>query len=357
MSYSQPPPDPYGQQPQGGGFGQPQPPQQGGYGQPQPPQQGGFGQPQPPQQGGYGQPQPPQPGYGYPPPPPQPAQGGYGQPQPGYGQQPGFGQQPGYPPQPGYGQQPYGQVPQQGYGYPPPAAGGGNGKRNGIIIAAVVALVAVGVGVFFATKGGGGSSLADNGKKYKLTTPDTVAGDYNKDPDLADSDDTFNDDDLAKLKVLGVSDPTQVNAGYAKGSIITATQILEYAGIYGTVKDPGKVVDGMFAMLKKGTAEDKADGTTIETTGAPQSVKPAGMKSDAVMKCQQVKETDDSDGKKITINTTVCVWADYSTVAYVLPIDAAAALTGGSGGTAMSVADAGDLTSKVRNDVEVEIGG
>ena len=43
MSYNQPPPNPYGQQPQGGGYGQPGQPQQGGgYGQPQ---QGGYGQP------------------------------------------------------------------------------------------------------------------------------------------------------------------------------------------------------------------------------------------------------------------------------------------------------------------------
>jgi|GEM_PF-2508865 hypothetical protein len=355
MSYSQPPPNPYGgQQPQGDGYGQPQPPQQGGYGPPQPPQPGGYGQPQPPQQppqppqqGGYGQPQP---GYGY---PQQPAPGGYGQPQPP--QQGGYGQQPGYPPQPGYGQQPpYGQVPQQGYGYPQPGQGGGNGKRNGIVIGVVVALIAVGAGVFFATKGGGGgSALHNDGKKYKLTTPETVAGDYTKDPDMGDSD-NFDDDDLSKIKALGVTDATQVNAGYAKGSSITATDLLEYAGVYGTVKDPEKVVDGMFAMLKQGTEEDKKEGTKVETSGSPQTVKPAGMKSDAVIKCQQIKETGDDEGKSMTINTTVCVWADYSTVAYVLPVDAAAALAGG--GTAMSISDAGDLTAKVRNDVEVETG-
>ncbi|MEW1864319.1 hypothetical protein AB0399_28795 [Streptomyces sp. NPDC088194] len=342
MSYNQPPPNPYGDQPQGGGYGQPQPgppPQGGGYGQPQPPQQGGYGQP--PQGGGYGQPQP-QPGYGYPQQAPPPA--------PPYGGQPAYGQQ---PQQPGYGQQPpYGQVPQQGYGYPQPPQSGGNGKRNGIIIGIVVALVAVAGGVYFATKGSGSSSssLHDDGKKYTLTTPDTVAGDYAKGDD-SDSD-SFDDSDLTKIKALGVSDPTQVNAAYKEGSSALSGKLLEFAGVYGTVKDPGKVVDGMFAMLKQGTEQDKKDGTKVETSGSPQSVTPSGMKSEAIMKCQTIKETGQDSGQSFTINTTVCVWADYSTVAYVIPLDSAQLVTGG--GSAPSIDDAAALTAKVRNDVEVE---
>jgi hypothetical protein len=321
MSYNQPPPNPYGNQPQGGGYGQPQPgPPPGGYGQPQQ---------------GYG--------YGYPQQAPPPA--------PPYGGQPAYGQQP----PPGYGQQPpYGQVPQQGYGYPQPPQQGGNGKRTGIIVGVVVALAVIGGGIFFATKGGsssgGSSSLHDDGKKYTLTTPDTVAGDYTKGDDSGS--DGFDDKDLTKIKALGVSDPTQVNASYTEGSSALTAKMLEFAGVYGTVKDPGKVVDGMFAMLKQGTEEDKENGTKVETSGSPQSVKPAGMKSDAVMKCQTIKETGEESGQTFTLNTTVCVWADYSTVAYVIPLDESQLVSGG--GSAPSIADAGALTSKVRNDVEVE---
>jgi hypothetical protein len=340
MSYNQPPPNPYGDQPQGGGYGQPQPgpPPQGGYGQPQ--QQGGYGQPQ--QQGGYGQPQSPQPGYGYPQQAPPAAP--YGQPpQPGYGQ----------PQQPGYGQQPpYGQMPQQGYGYPQPPQSGGNGKRNGIIIGVVVALVVIGGGVFIAAKSGGSSSssgLHNDGKKYTLTTPDMVASEYKKSDDLSDSDGDLESSDIAQLKTYGVSNPTQVNAGYMTGSTPATGKLLEFDGVYGSVKDPGKVVDGMFAMLKKG---DSDNGTKVETSGTPQSVKPSGMKTDAVMKCQQVKETEQESGQTIHINTTVCVWADYSTVAYVIPLDSSQFVTG-DGGNAPSIADAADLTAKVRNDVEV----
>ena len=318
MSYNQPPPNPYGQQPQGGGYGQPQP---GGYGQPQPPQQGGYGQPQP----GYGYPQQaPQPGYGQVPP-----QQPYGQPQQQYGQQPGYG----YPQQPA-----------------PPQGGGG--KRTGIVIGVVVALVAVGAGVFFATRssGGSGSALKDDGKKYKLITPATVADSYKKSPDSSSSD-GFDDSDIDKMKALGVTNAQNVSAGYTSGSELTG-KLLEFSGVYGTVKDPKKVVDGMFADARAKAKTDKpdSDGSKQELVGDTQTVHPAGAE-DAVMECQQVKFTEGTSGKSIT--TSICMWADYSTVGYVVPIDAAAMMTGTGGST--SVSDVADLTAKVRKDVRVPL--
>jgi hypothetical protein len=332
MSYNQPPPNPYGQQPQGGGYGQPQPPQQGGYGQPQPQQP-----PQPPQQGGYGQPQP-QPGYGYPQQAPPPAQGPYGQ--------PGYGQQPGQPP---YGQQ----FPQQpGYGYPQQPPQGGSGKRTGIIVGVVVALVAVGAGVFFVAhkSNSGGSSLADDGKKYKLTTPATVAQTYQK-SDSSSSSGGFDSKDIAQLTALGVSNPTEVSAGYQSGDEVTG-KLLEFSGVYGSVKDPQKVVDGMFAQMKKDASTDQGDSTKTQLDGSPQKVSPSGA-SDAVMECQVAKLSGSTSSQSFT--TTVCLWADYSTVAYVIPVDVASITTGG-GGASMSVSDAADLTAKVRKDVRVQVG-
>ncbi|SEN25072.1 hypothetical protein [Actinacidiphila rubida] len=333
MSYNQPPPNPYGQQPQGGGYGQPQ---QGGYGQPQP-QQGGYGQPQqPPQQGGYGQPQP---GYGYPQQPPQ--QGGYGQPQ--------------QPPQQGYGQvppqAPYGQQP-PGYGYPQqPAPPQGGGRKTGLIIGVVVALVVVGAGAAFALKSsGGGSALKDDGKKYKLITPDTVATSYKKSPDSTGSD-GFDNSDIDKMKALGVTNAQNVTAAYSSGSQLTG-KLLEFSGVYGTVKDPKKVVDGMFADARAKSKTDKpsSDGSKQELIGDTQTVHPAGA-DDAVMECQQVKFSDGTSSKSVT--TSICMWADYSTVGYVVPIDMAAMVTG-SGGTS-SVSDVAALTAKVRADVRVPL--
>ncbi|WP_225844602.1 hypothetical protein [Streptomyces sp. HPF1205] len=330
MSYNQPPPNPYGQQPQGGGYGQPQQPPPPGYGQQQP----GYGQPQP----GYGA-QQGQPGYGYPQqaPPQQPPAYGQVPPQ----QPPAYGQ---VPPQQ---QQPYGGYPQG----PVPPQGGGSGKRTGIIVGAVVALVAIGAGVFFVTKGSGGDSgsLKNDGKKYKLITPATVAGTYKKSADSSSSD-GFDDDDLAKMKSLGVTEPTKVTASYISGSELTG-KYLEFSGVYGTIKDPGKVVDGMFADAKtKSSQQSGSDGNKEELIGSPQTVHPAGA-DDAIMKCQQVKSTQTSSGKSIT--TTICMWADYSTVGYVIPIDATVAMTGSGNGT--SISDAADITAKVLKDVRVPL--
>ncbi len=125
MSYQQPPGgqppnNPYGQPPQGGGY-PPQPPQ--GYGQPpQQPGQGGYSQPPPPQ--GYGQPPRPPAGAPYGQPPQQPGQGGYppqDRPTQGYGQPPQAppaGNPYGQPPA-----NPYAQPPQGQGGYPPPTYG------------------------------------------------------------------------------------------------------------------------------------------------------------------------------------------------------------------------------------------
>jgi hypothetical protein len=320
MSYNQPPPNPYGQQPQGGGYGQPQP---GGYGQPQP-QPGGYGQPQP---GGYGQPQP---GYGYPQQPPQqPAYGGQVPPQ-----QPGYGQ---VPPQP-YGQQP-------GYGYPQGAPPQGGGKKTGLIIGAVVALVAIGVGVFFVTKGGGGggsASIKNDGKQYKLVAQETVASDYTKD---SGSDSSLTDSDKSDFEKAGVQNPTGVGADYKSGSGLTA-KALNFQGVYGTVKDPEKTVDLAFAEAAK--QDNDSDGKT-QLLGSPQTFHPSGT-DDAVIKCQQMKYTPtDSSGGPKSFTIPVCVWGDYSTIGVVGLSDAASIL----GGKTQSLSDAADITAKVRKDVRV----
>ncbi|WP_327291113.1 hypothetical protein [Streptomyces sp. NBC_01198] len=339
MSNDQPPPNPYGGQPPPGPYGQ-QPPQQPGYGQPAP--QPGYGYPQqgPPAQPPYGQP---------------PQQPGYGQPQPGYGYpqqgQHGYGQVP--PQQPGYGYPQQGQ-PGYGYGQPPgPPQGGGSGKRTGIIIGTVVALVAVGVGVFFVTRSDSGGGPKDDGKKYQLTTPATVATDYQKSSNADITDMGLDDDDVATLKTLGMTDPKRVSAAYVKGSEASGT-LLSFSGAYGTVKDPKKVADGMMATLRKGATEDSGsdDDTTTELVGGTQTVHPSGA-DDAVVECQTAKITNKQDTSK-AVSVTICLWADYSTVGTVTPLDVAS-LADGSG-SSLSPGDTADLLSKVRKDVRVPLG-
>jgi hypothetical protein len=194
MSFNQPPPNPYGQQPG------PQP----GYGYPQ---QGGV-PPQPGQQptNPYGQP-PTNAPYGVPQQAPNP-----------YGQQPGWGAQ--VPP-------------------PPPMKKSNAGKVIGILAAVVVV---AGAGIAFAVMGGGGLS----GGGYKLTTPDTVlSGQYSKDPEAA-----------AKLNSKSPtsqgSDTGITNATSATGAWKSTKDELILAGAYGDVTDPKAAVDKLITAVTQG---------------------------------------------------------------------------------------------------------
>ncbi|MEU6825676.1 hypothetical protein ABZ921_34120 [Streptomyces atriruber] len=336
MSYNQP--GPYGGQ---------QPQQPGPYGQ-QPQQPGPYGQPPQAPQPGYGYPQqapPPQPGYGYPQQAPQ--QGGYSQPQ-----QPGpYGQ----PPQPPYGQQaPYGQV-------PPPPPGGGNGKKTGLIIAAVAVVAAAAVGGYFVFAGGGdddkggknggSSNVADGGIKddgpHTLTTPATILSEYDKSDDSGGG---FNSSDLAAAEKAGVKDPQDVDAAYQSGdeSNPLSQKAIQFMGVYGDVKDPGKVVDSMFAKLRQDSQKNSSD--TGELVGSPKDF----STGDAVLKCQESVIKNDSGGTGASsgpkeIRMPVCIWGDHSTVAVVVPVEVANAMAG-----KVSLSDASATTLRVRKEVRVK---
>ncbi|MER6463885.1 hypothetical protein ACWC4D_37535 [Streptomyces sp. NPDC001288] len=311
MSHNQP--GPYGEPPQQPGpYGQ----QPGPYGQPPQAPQPGYGYPQQPQQ------QPQQPGYGFPPQggPVPPQQNPYGQPQQPYGQPP-------------YGQQPYG-VPQ------PPAPGGG-GKKTGLIIGAVAVVAAIAVSAYFVLgNGGGSSSVADDGP-HKLTAPAAVVDGAYKKQGTSQSG-QLTSSDVKNAEAWGIHDPKDVSASYVQGSGLTAKS-LSFSGVYGTIDDPEKTVDAMFAETKAESAKSDSQGKLV---GEPKTFEPAGF--DGIMKCQEIESEDSSTGKSTTM--PFCVWGDHSTVAYVFAYDLAAIATGKSG----SMQDTAALTAKLRDDVRVK---
>ncbi|MFM9369536.1 hypothetical protein [Streptomyces sp. Da 82-17] len=317
MSYNQP--GPYGGQPQ----------QPGPYGQGQPQQPGPYGQ----------QPQAPQPGYGYPQQAPQgvPPQQGYGYPQQ---QAPGpYGQQP---------QAPYGQV-------PPPPPGGGGGKKAGIIIAAVVAVALIAGGVWFFTSdssGGGGSDVADDGKTYELTAPQTVLTEYKKDNSQAGG--PMSESDLREAESWGVTNPKSLSANYKAGTGMTAKGLF-FGGVYGEIEDPEKVVDAMFTEMKT-KQESSSNDESVKFVGEPEAVEPAGL-DDGVMKCQQAEYSMGAgagagagSGAPSSFKMPVCAWGDHSTVAFVITSDAGAILKGEE----TPLDKAAEQAAKLRGEVRVE---
>ncbi|MEU6435243.1 hypothetical protein AB0909_04480 [Streptomyces albidoflavus] len=325
MSYNQP--GPYGGQPQ----------QPGPYGQ-QPPQG--------PPPGG-------QPGYGY------PQQGGAPQQQPGYGypqqgQQPGpYGQVP--PQQPGQPGGPYGQVP------PPPSGGGG--KKTGLIVAAsVVAVAVLAGGAWLLTSGGdddkpggggGGDSVASGGLKddgpHKLTTPDKVlGGQYTRGtPDTPAKD--ASSSDAKSLATAGITGAKGLGTIYSTIDLTTldpndaqtaekvaAAKNVTFFGVFGKVADPQATLDKTFAEFTKSAEQN---GTTL--SGEAEAVTPDGLDG-AVMKCQGAETKNPTTG--LQQKTNMCMWADYSTIGLVEPVQ-------GATGTTMD--EAAEIAAKLRSEVRV----
>lgn len=297
------------------------------------------------QPGPYGGQQPQQPGpYGQPPQAPQP--GPYGQPpQAPYGQ---------VPPQGPYGQAPYGQV-------PPPPPGRGT-KKTGLIVAVALAVVAAGaVGGYFAFAGGdgkGGGGVKDDGP-HKLTAPQTVLGEYEKDGDSADAPGGV---DLDKAEAAGVKNPEDVQASYKSGSEDNpmSQKILSFGGVYGDVEDPEGVVDHMFTNARKKKESSASGGRKITLVGEPKRYEPAGLDG-AVLKCQEMKMamgsgagssgTSAGGSGPSEISAATCIWGDHSTIGYIVTTDVAGAVAGKSA----DLDEAATTTAKFRGEVRVKL--
>lgn len=329
MSYNQPPPGPYGQQP---------PQQPNPYGQPpQPPQQPGYGYP--PQQGQ-------QPGYGYPQQPPG------GVPPQGPPQQPGYG----YPQQPGQ-PQPYGQPGMPGPPMPPQS--GGKGKTIGLVVGALVVVGAIiGGFVLFSGDGdddgggnGGNSEVADDGKKYKLDTPATLLTDYKR---MGDSNTTTgNEFNASEQKRIGITNGTGVRSNYSTANIgggdstappdpeeMASAKVISLIGAYGDVADPEKSVDAFFSHMTKEASSDE----DAEVVGSPEKQSPSGFEN-GIMKCQVIKDNSAQPGEPS--ETPMCVWGDKSTIAAVVSANA--------GGTTPSLSEAAQTAADVRKEVRVAL--
>ncbi|MEV4743308.1 hypothetical protein [Streptomyces sp. NPDC049555] len=322
--------------------------------------------------------QPPQPGpYGVP--PQQPPQ----QPNP-YAQQPPIPQQPPQAPQAPYAQQPNpyenagGYPPAYPSPYPPPVPEqrSGKGRTIGIAIGAVILVGAI-VGGAYALMGGkndGGeedakaaarssasaspspsasaSSLApgDDGKRYKLVTPDTVLGGaYKKDP--SGSGGGFASVDQKSLLLLGVKDAQNVTAGYVTEGTAAERKGMKFTGLYGQVKDPEATVDSMFLSVSMASSKEKSDGTKTTLDGDPQKMTPAGLEAGAVMKCQKTVYSGGELGSR-TFKMPLCIWADHSTVGTVFVADASSLVPGGA---EVTLQDASERTAKLRKETRVEV--
>ncbi|MCT2590463.1 hypothetical protein LHJ74_11165 [Streptomyces sp. N2-109] len=344
MSYNQPPPGPYGQQP-------PQPPESNPYTQ------------QPPQA-------PQQPGYGYPPQ------------QPGQPQQPGYGYPPQQPGQPQYGQPGAPGAPQ-----PPQGGGNGNGKTIGIVVGALVVVAALVVGVVLFTGGdsddeaGGDSGGTSNSeskdnkdnkgekgdqgdregkdeggdekpaelKPYKVVPPKSLlAGEYNSTGKGTNDEDLANDADAKKLGVTGATGASDMYE-------TTSREKLQLAGIYGTVTDPEAAADAMFDKVHENQSQASGiDNYKVETVVAPKEYTPEGFDGE-VLRCETRKQTGQISGTAVELIFPTCVWTDAAAVGVVSQMGAEPAGGAGKFGKSMDQDDLAEATVKIREDSREEI--
>ncbi|KOT35239.1 membrane protein, partial [Streptomyces caelestis] len=231
---------------------------------------------------------------------------------------------------------------------------GGGGKKAGIVIGAVAIVAALGVGAYFVLGSGGGTGGPEDDGPHKLTTPATVLGGEYKKGDAADSG-GFDEKDIKNAEKYGVKDAKDVNAGYQAGdeSNPLAMKMINFMGVYGDIGDPEKVVDAMFAEMKKNASQD--EGTEGEVVGSPKSYQPDGLDG-AVLKCQETKvsnsdaESGDAAVGPSEFSVPVCIWGDHSTLGVVIHIELADAMAGKAG----DLGKAAELTAEFREDVRVK---
>ncbi|MFI1253556.1 hypothetical protein ACH4U6_07105 [Streptomyces netropsis] len=299
--------------------------------------------------------------------------------QPGpYGAPPQQPQQPNPYGPPGYG---YGQPQQQpqqpgGWGpgmpppYPPPIPpqGGGKGKAVALAVGVVVVVGAIVGGIVVLKDGGRKADHRADGKasptapaspspsapasptaqRYKLIAPETVAGEYKKDPGEAGSG--FGSKELDDLKILGITNPRSVSGAYKSGEDKLSQKQLRFTGAWGDeVRSPEVMVDGLFLSVTRATTNEKNPDAKTEFEGTPQRMSPDGLGDDAVMKCQVSKWSN--TGAR-TIKMPLCIWADKSTVGTVFAMDAALLASGQD----LGLEEAAARTMKLRQDVRVEVG-
>ncbi|MES4902372.1 MULTISPECIES: hypothetical protein [unclassified Streptomyces] len=193
----------------------------------------------------------------------------------------------------------------------------------------------------FALFGGDGDSaetVPDDGKRYKLTAPDTVLRQYKVWGDSAQEQGAASDE----ATLLGISDGKRINNNWSTidttdlNSDFDNNKSIVFVGFYGKVDDPAKSVDAYFDTIRRGSRFSEFIGSMEKQT-------PIGFKN-GIMKCQYQK-SDAEPGQPDT--TPLCIWGDHSTVGLVTVVDATK--------KKLSLGEGARIAADLRNEIRVEI--
>lgn len=251
-----------------------------------------------------------------------------------------YGQHPHPAGPPSYGQQPgpYGmpqQAPQFGYGggpgMPPPMPPKRNAGKVVGILGAVAAVLVIGTlasaGVF---RGGGSSSGASSGPKYRITVPQTLAGgEYKLAKDISQQAGSAVPHDGANEHGIEA----------AGGQYSSGTKSLVMLGLYGVIDDPETTVDHTIRGM---TSDGKTEVAVADKKFTPS----AGGDS---LTCGVDVRTE--MGQKVTLS--FCVWADSSTSGNVAETDASEL---SKDPQSVDLQEFADKADKIRSEVRKPVG-
>ncbi|SCK18194.1 hypothetical protein [Streptomyces sp. WMMB 322] len=213
---------------------------------------------------------------------------------------------------------------QDGTGTTAGGRGGFSGPAKAVAAGAAVVVCLVLGGYFYLG--------ADDAPEYRLTTPKTVAGEYQRDGKGEKGDGEAFDN----KKVPGMTSNADVSAEYKAGT----TRKLQLGGAYGSVANPEKAVDWVFEQTGKSLKTE----TGAKAEGALGKFSPSGFDGD-VLKCQEYKIS--------RMSLVMCGWADSSTVGTVSSM---ILTSDGTSTEPVDLKETAELTAKVRKDALVEAG-
>jgi hypothetical protein len=237
---------------------------------------------------------------------------------------------------------------------PPPRPRQAGGRGNGRVLAYAVgglAIIgaAVGLGIALGSKPtptpvavSSSTTItttvpAPDSTRYRLTSPDTVAGDFQKDR-IGTHNNAIapNASDQVEYTPIGVQLTGALTAIYHQGETTADTNATGYGmmvfGLWGKIGDPQRAVDGApSTMIKDLLLTNNAFRPVGELV--PES--PNNLDDGAVMACQFIEGRFRNTDAEVPL----CVWADHSTMCVI-----------GIVNPNLSLADAADIASQVRDE-------
>ncbi|MCX5530923.1 hypothetical protein OG785_10165 [Streptomyces sp. NBC_00006] len=202
----------------------------------------------------------------------------------------------------------------------------------------------------------------DDDGPHKLTAPSTMSfAQYFRYGDESDADVTLGAEDMQEWEEIGVKNPTPIAASYSEEALnnLDTTDPEEaqeqlrslknnarftVTGAYGKIADPEfALTDFLVRVQDNLTAASRKSGThVVMQLGVPEETE-ADSLDGAVMQCAtfDVNNLENVEGDS---ETTVCAWADYSTIALVTPYN---------GILDLSTEESAELTGNVRSEMRV----